>query len=102
MAGSETLPFRWCKALCGMLPLSVVGVQLEEFIAEGEVDLLQRSEVELADLALVAAGEPRVEHGRLGAELAGLEHRLEVADAERGALHRLQEIGDIAGREGRL
>ena len=64
--------------------------------------MLERGEIEFANLPLIAVGEPGVKDGSLSTEFARLEDCLEITYAEGGALHGLEEGSDIAGGEGRL
>src|SRR3954467_5118185 len=82
---------------------SVVLVQLLKLVPQGNVDALELRQVELAYLRLVRKHQRliqllRVER-RVAVEHSLRQHRIEVADADSFAVHLLQELLHLIGRE---
>src|SRR5581483_12036767 len=71
---------------------SVIGVKLKILLAQRRLDLLERGEIELADLPLVAVGQLVVFDRRTDAQLAAVQHRLKIADAKARAIQRAQKL----------
>src|ERR1035438_5637033 len=70
---------------------SVIRIQLQKLCPQLRRDLLQASEIELADLALIAIAECVVLGRDSRAQQALAQNQLVVADAQSGASYRLEK-----------